>query len=68
MKDKIIQITDTLTDEVEGQTLGLSKSGKLYVLVYKKVIISPGTTTDSEKFEFIPSHWKLLIDSPELIK
>jgi hypothetical protein len=68
MKDKIIQITDTLNDEADGQTFGLSKSGKLYVLVYKKVIISPETTTNNEKFEFIPSHWKLLIDSPELIK
>jgi hypothetical protein len=66
MNDKIIQIADTLNDEHEGQTLGLSESGKLYLLIYKKVIISSETTTAKEKFEFLPSHWKLLIDSPNI--
>ena len=57
--DKIIQITDTLTDEIEGQTLGLSASGKLYFLKYKKV--------DSLRQEdrWIPN-WELLIDSPNI--
>ena len=55
MKDKIIQITDTLSDESKGQTLGLSENGNLYILCRELV--------DDPTFR-----WELLIDSPKLIK
>jgi hypothetical protein len=66
MKDKIIQITDTIDSEAEGQTLGLSQSGKLYILRYKKVNIDQSILSTTQKFKWVPDCWELLIDSPEI--
>lgn len=68
MKDKIIQITDTIDSEAEGQTLGLSESGKLYILTYKAVPVEGEVEEPfkGKRHVYVPDCWKLLVDSPEI--
>jgi hypothetical protein len=65
--DKIIQITDTLTNDGEGQTLGLSESGKVYQY---KCDIKAHTRVDHMGHERVwhsyENHrWELLVESPK---
>lgn len=74
MIDKIIQITDTITNDGEGQTLGLSESGKLYELTYEghweeREIGTSLTGSKKERRWIIDKkYWKLLIESPKIEK
>jgi hypothetical protein len=69
MQDKIIQITDTINDDGEGQTLGLSESGKMYEYKFdtKKHEQNVGTKFYKCWFEVINRRWELLLESPELL-
>lgn len=64
-KDTIIQITDYATDGGEVQTLGLSKSGRLYLLEHNLVVVKDKDTGIGRQV-YVPTHWKLLVESPSL--
>lgn len=58
LKDKIIQIMATDTNENGSRTLGLSESGKVYEIIYEREALP------ENKFRWKLKGWKLLVDSP----
>lgn len=66
--DKIIQITDTLTDDGEGQTLGLSEGGRVYQYKYDlESHPEAHPVTGRENWhKIINQRWELLLESPKL--
>jgi len=60
VKDKIIQIMATDTDEDAGRTLGLSESGRTYELDYEREALP------ENKFRWKLKGWKLLVESPRI--
>lgn len=66
MKDKIIQITDSLTNDGEGQTLGLSESGGVYRYICDlERHPEPHPVTGVRNWSKTINHrWELLLESP----
>lgn len=67
MKDKIIQITDTLINDGEGKTLGLSESGRVYQYLYDLESHPEAHPVTGRKnwHKAINHRWELLVESPK---